>query len=98
VVKSNRAGRGFHRLAVFLAAIPLVIGAAMLVSGCVGGSEDYWLEQRRLSSEWSRVARIFGYSNNQEGCNDIAEAMQSRVETAPIPAQFRCVPAHKWSL
>ena len=51
MVKSNGVSRGFHRLAIFLAAIPLVIGAAMLVTGCDGGSEDYWLEQRGLSSE-----------------------------------------------
>ena len=51
-----------------------------------------WLEQRSLSSEWYRVVRVFGYANNEEGCNDIAEAMRSRVASAPKPAQFRCVP------
>ena len=38
-----------------------------------------WLEQRSLSSEWYRVVRVFGYANNEEGCNDIAEAMRSKV-------------------
>ena len=76
----------------------LLLGVFLVLSGCDGRSEDYWLEQRGLSSKWSRVARIFGYANNQEGCNDIVQAMRSRVATAAIPAQFRCVPAHRWSL
>ena len=72
----------------------MLVAVLLTLCGCdeVAGNEAYWLEQRSLSSEWYRVVRVFGYANNEEGCNDIAEAMRSRVASAPKPAQFRCVP------
>jgi hypothetical protein len=69
-----------------------LIAVFVALSGCdeLGSGGDYWLEQRGLSSEWSKVARVFGYANNQ--CNDTVKAMKSKVATAPKPAEFRCVP------
>jgi hypothetical protein len=73
----------------------ILVAVAMSLSGCgeFGGSGDYWLEQRSLSEEWNRVARVSGYSDNKTGCLDLAAAMRERVKTALAPAQFRCVPA-----
>ena len=73
-----------------------ILGAVMISLsgfGAFGSSAVYWLEQRSLSAEWNRVARVFGYSDNESGCLDLAAAMRERVKTAPVPAQFRCVPA-----
>ena len=73
----------------------ILVAVVISLSGyeAFGSGEDYWLEQRGLLPEWSKVARVFGYSDNESGCLDLAAAMKDRVKSAPVPAQFRCVPA-----
>jgi len=73
----------------------MLVAVMISLSGyAFGSSEDYWLEQRGLLPEWSKVARVVGYSDNESGCLDLAAAMREKVKTAPVPAQFRCIPAN----
>ena len=42
------------------------------------GPED-WLEQySRASGEWDRVARVFGFFDDDEGCQTIVKALAAR--------------------
>ena len=41
----------------------------------VGDSSDYWLEIDNAFGDWERVALIFAYYDDEEGCSDIASAL-----------------------
>ena len=62
----------------------------------IGGSQDYWLEERSFLSpdQWDKVALIFGYAHDYDGCTDLVEAMKLKTQDAPEPAQFRCIPVN----
>ncbi len=69
--------------------------AALLV-GCSGGDDPTppksdkpaaWLELFNAMGEWERVALIYGYWDDYEGCMDIRNAL-----TAKFERQYRCVP------
>ena len=57
----------------------------------VGESRDQWLEQRStLRNEWDKVALIFGFADDYDGCTDIANGMAAKF---PL-SRYRCVPAN----
>ena len=72
----------------------MLIGIAILcLSGC-GPVDDerpeYWLEQySSFRAEWDRVARVFGFYDDLEGCEMIVKALAA---TEP-KARYRCVRA-----
>ena len=56
----------------------------------MGSSADYWLEKNNAFGEWERVALVFGYINDSQGCADFAAAHK-----AMFPADdYRCSPAN----
>ena len=74
----------------------ILIAVVMCLSGC--GEDvvvdekrpDYWLEQRSsFSGEWDRVARVFGFYEDREGCESIVKALAQELPKA----QYRCVRA-----
>jgi hypothetical protein len=71
----------------------ILIAVVLCLSACSDVDEkrpDYWLEQySKLSVEWQRVARVFGFDDDREGCEKIVEALAT---TRP-KARYRCVRA-----
>ena len=45
---------------------------------------NYWLEQRSLSALWNRVARVFGYSDNESGWLDLVWHSRGAVEMGQV--------------
>lgn len=59
--------------------------------GPIGLSADYWFEKHNSYGEWERVALIFGYGDDYDGCTSIATAYK-----ASFPAdEYRCSPANR---
>jgi hypothetical protein len=57
----------------------------------IGYSADQWLEQYAPSrSEWDKLALVFGYGDDYEGCIDLLNGMAQRFPRA----RYRCVPAN----
>jgi hypothetical protein len=70
-----------------------IILAAFAMTGCgdpiVPWSDKpaAWLEVGNFMGEWERVALIYGYWDDFEGCTDIANALAAR-----YTREYRCVP------
>ena len=56
----------------------------------VGNSTDLWLEKSSSFGGWDRVALVFGYWDDYEGCTEIVEELTRR---NPL-ARYRCTPAN----
>lgn len=57
----------------------------------VGHSNDYWMEMKNAMGEWERLALVFGYWNDYEGCQDIIEVLGKK----NYAREYRCVPANR---
>jgi len=73
----------------------LLFAAAMGLSACSDEADSLsngqWLEQyAAYRNEWDRVARIFGFHDDLEGCEMIVNAL---AVTQP-KARYRCVGAN----
>jgi len=69
----------------------IIVAAAFALTGCSDSKEsedkEYWLEQHStFRNEWDRVARVFGFSDDYEGCEMIVKALSV---TQP-KARYRC--------
>lgn len=71
----------------------MLIAMVLSLSGCSNHDEErpeYWLEQYApWRGEWDRVARVFGFHDDREGCEMIVEALAITQEKT----KYRCVPA-----
>ncbi|MEX2166441.1 MAG: hypothetical protein WD852_05395 [Methyloceanibacter sp.] len=56
----------------------------------VGNSNDYWLEMKNALNQWERVALVFGYWDDYEGCKDIIRLLGEE----NYAREYRCVPAN----
>jgi len=57
----------------------------------VGRSADHWLEQYSRSGDaWDRIALVFGFSDDYDGCTELADGLAQRFPQA----RYRCVPAN----
>ena len=56
----------------------------------VGNSNDYWLEMKNALGQWERVALVFGYWDDYEGCKDIIRLLGKE----NYAREYRCVPAN----
>lgn len=85
---SRRASSGFYRLPRSACRAVAVVGV-LIAGGCSEiSSNEYWLEQYAgYRNEWDRVARVFGFHDDLEGCEMIVKALGI---TQP-KAQYRCV-------
>lgn len=54
-----------------------------------GKSPDQWLELKNLAGDWEKVALIFAYSDDYEGCTEIAKQLN-----AAWNREHRCIPAN----
>jgi hypothetical protein len=65
---------------------------AVIQSVRIGASpgSDQWMEFKNSAGEWERVALVFGYWDDYEGCKDIIDIV-GKVNYA---RQYRCVPAN----
>jgi hypothetical protein len=69
----------------------LIMTALGCLSACTeeetNKNPEYWLEQYAAGrDEWDRVARVFGFFDDYEGCQTIVKAL---AKTMPR-AQYRC--------
>ena len=54
---SQRVSRGFHRLGLFLAAIPLLVGGALVITSAIDKVPEFsWLSAFAASVEWLGLA------------------------------------------
>ena len=71
----------------------ILVAVVLCLAACSDADEerpDYWLEQySSFTGEWDRVARLFGFYDDLEGCEMIVEALAT---TLP-KAKYRCVRA-----
>ena len=55
----------------------------------VGHSNDYWMEVKNFEGNWERVALVFGYWDDYEGCQEIIGILGKN-----YARHYRCVPAN----
>lgn len=55
----------------------------------IGNSQDYWLMQKSKIG-FDRVALVFGYYSDLEGCTELAEALNVKSQKA----LYSCQPAN----
>ena len=67
----------------------ILVAVVLCLAACSDADEerpDYWLEQySSWRGDWDRVARMFGFYDDLEGCEMIAEALattQPKANTA----------------
>ena len=57
----------------------------------VGDSPEQWLEQYSPGrSDWDKVALVFGFAADYDGCTDMANGLAQKFPDG----RFRCVPAN----
>jgi len=67
--------------------------AALALAGCNDPIPPWsdkpaaWLEVGNVFGEWERVALIYGFWDDFEGCTDIANALAAR-----YTREYRCAP------
>ena len=61
----------------------------LMKKNTVGSSKDFWLE-KDTAWGWEKVALIFGYGDDYDGCFDIKQTL----ETKWAGAVYRCVKAN----
>ncbi len=73
---------------------PLLVAACMFPIACSpkdpvapDGKAAAYLETVNLMGEWERLALVYGYWDDYEGCTEIANALGER-----YTREYRCVP------
>ena len=71
----------------------ILVAVVLCLAACSDADEerpDYWLEQySSWRGDWDRVARMFGFHDDLEGCEMIVKALA----TTQPKAKYRCVRA-----